>query len=121
MQLLSGNNPTYGVNDPNPHARYVRQANLIDALIVFCVGVLFLEVIFKLCITTLLEFRLKPNKWLLRDTQVVLLTWWQEKLALAFKTVESTVNVQSFLMTKVNTNTMSIHVLFSFDQYCLLM
>ena len=63
----------------------------------------------------------QAKKWLLRDTQVVLLAWWQEKLALAFKTVESTVNVQSFLMTKVNTNTMSIHVLFSFDQYCLLM
>ena len=60
----------------------------------------------------------QAKKWLLRDTQVVLLAWWQEKLALAFKTVESTVKVQPFLMTKVNTNTMSIHVLFSFDQYC---
>ena len=30
MQLLSGDNPTYGLKDPSPYARYVRQADSID-------------------------------------------------------------------------------------------
>ena len=85
---------------------YFRRCTL-RMLIVFCVGVLFVEVIFKLCINTPLEFRLKPNKWLLRDIQVVLLTWWQDKLALAFKTVESTVKVLSFWITKMYTKFVS--------------